>query len=51
MEVEGEAVLIVFAPEAMGVTEAAGMAGEPLPVMRTTFFPILDRARPSSPSS
>ena len=43
MEVEGDAVLVVSAPETMGVTEVTGMAEEPLPVMRTAFFPILDR--------
>ena len=42
MEVEGEAILVVSAPEVMGVIEASGMAGEPLPMMRTVFFPILD---------
>ena len=43
MEVKGEAVLVVSTQEATEVTEAAGTAGEPLPVMRTAFFPILDR--------
>ena len=43
MEVEGEVVLVVSPPEATGVTEAAGTAGEPLPVLRTALFPILDR--------
>ena len=43
MEVEGEAVLVVSALEATGVIEATKTAGEPLPVMRTIFFPILDK--------
>ena len=42
IEVEGEAVLVVSAPEATGVIEVAGTAGEPLPMMRTVFFPIFD---------
>ena len=43
MEVEGDVVLVVSALEMMGVTEVSGTAGEPLPMMRTAFFPILDR--------
>ena len=42
IEVEGEAVLVVSAPKATGVVEVARTAGEPLPVMRTVFFPIFD---------
>ena len=42
IEVEGEAVLVVSAPEATRVIEVAGTAGEPLPVMRIVFFPIFD---------
>ena len=42
-EVEGDVVLVVSAPKTTGVTEVTGAAGEPLPVMRTAFFPILDR--------
>ena len=43
MEVEGDAVLVVSALETTGVIEVTGTAGEPLPVMCTAFFPILDR--------
>ena len=42
IEVKGEAVLVVSAPEVTRVIEVAGIAGEPLPVMRTIFFPIFD---------
>ena len=42
IEVEGEAVLIVYVPEATGVIEVAATAGEPLLMMCTIFFPILD---------
>ena len=40
IEVEGEAVLVVFTPKVIGVIEVAGTAKEPLPVMRAVFFPI-----------
>ena len=43
MEVEGDAVLVISAPNTTGVIEVTGTAGEPLFVMRTAFFPILDR--------
>ena len=42
IEVEGEAILVVFAPETTGVMEVARIAEEPFPVMRTVFFPIFD---------
>ena len=35
-------MLVVSAPKATGVVEVARTAGEPLPVMRTVFFPIFD---------
>ena len=43
MEVEGDAVLVISAPNTTGVIEVTGTAGEPLPVMRIVFFPILNR--------
>ena len=42
IEVEGEVVLIVSMLETMGVMEVAGTVEEPLPVIRTVFFPIFD---------
>ena len=41
-EVEGEAVLVIFAPKTTGVTEVAGIAEGPFLVIRTAFFPIFD---------
>ena len=43
MEVEGDVVLVVSAPDTTRVIEVTGTTGEPLSVMRTVFFPILDR--------
>ena len=43
MEVEGDAVLVVSTRDTTGVIKVTGTAGEPLLVMRTAFFPILDR--------
>ena len=41
-EVEGEAVLVIFAPKTTGVTEVARIAEGPFLVIRTAFFPIFD---------
>jgi len=43
MEVEGDAFLVVSAPDMTGVIEVTETTGEPLLVMRTVFFPILDK--------
>ena len=37
-------LVLVCAPDITRVIEVTGMAGEPLLVMRTAFFPILDRS-------